>query len=79
MRGPDENGFRVIRTTDITPVEILETVFQKGGYDAGSLVLDPVTQLSVGVRYIDHATQIHYFDESLAALQARLMRSSRIL
>ena len=69
MMGPDENGYAVVRTMNIATGEFLETVFSKPGIDVDSLVLDPLTRMPVGVRYIEHLPAIHYFDKSLAALQ----------
>lgn len=68
MRGRNEKGYAVLRTMDITTGEFLETVFEREGIDAESIVLDPVTRLPVGVAYVDHEERVHYFDESLAAL-----------
>lgn len=69
MRGPDENGYMTVRTMNIDTGDFLETVFAKEGLDAGALVTDPVTRQPVGVSYVDHQPQVHYFDKALAALQ----------
>lgn len=72
MRGPDENGFMVVRTMNIDTGEFLETIFAKEGIDAGSLVVDPLTRWPVGVQYTEHLPAIEYFDEALANLQASI-------
>lgn len=69
MRGPDENGYAVIRTMNIKTGEFLETVFSKPGIDVDSLVLDPLSRMPVGVRYTEHLPAVHYFEPSLATLQ----------
>ncbi len=69
MRGPDENGFAVIRTMNIETGEFLDTVFSKPGIDVDYLVPDPLTRMPVGVGYTEHLPAIHYFDDSLAKLQ----------
>ncbi|MGI9206252.1 MAG: alpha/beta hydrolase family protein [Woeseiaceae bacterium] len=72
VRGPDERGYKVIRTMSISSGELSDIVFARDGIDVGSLVDDPLTQQPVGVTYIDDFRKIHYFDESLAALQKAL-------
>lgn len=69
MRGPDENGYMVVRTMDVTNDEFLETVLQVDGYDVDGMALDPVTRHPVGVYYTEHQQKIHYFDEVLDKLQ----------
>jgi len=69
MLGPDEHGYRIVRKSNISTGELLETVFRNERYDAESLVVDPVTRQPAGVRFIEHGPQIQYFDETLAALQ----------
>ena len=78
MRGPDENGFMVIRKMDVAKDEFLETVLQVDGYDVGGMALDPVTHYPVGVFYTEHQRKVQYFDEALDKLQRALTRSSRI-
>lgn len=69
MRGPDKNGFAVVRKLNISTGEFLESVFAIDGIDANGLALDPVTLQPAGVRYIEHQRIVQYFDDSLAALQ----------
>jgi len=67
--GRNSHGMEVVRTMDVTSGKFLETIFEREGIDAGSLVLDPLTHLPVGVSYVEHEERVHYFDDSLAALQ----------
>ena len=69
MRGPDENGFMVVRKTDVARDEFLETVLQIDGYDVGAMALDPVTHYPAGVFYTEHQRKVQYFDEALDKLQ----------
>lgn len=74
MRGPDENGYMVIKTMNVDTGEFLETVFEKPGLDAGGLVPDPLTRQPVGVTYVEHFEQTVYFDDELASLQHAIDR-----
>jgi len=69
MLGPNEDGFAIVATVDVQKDEFLETVFEADGIDADGLVFDPVSHLPAGVSYVDDRQKVHYFDESLAALQ----------
>lgn len=69
MRGPNSDGVLVIRTMNIDSGEFLETVFERDGFDAGSMIMDPVTQQPVGVSYTEHLPRDYYFDEEMAILQ----------
>ncbi|MGI9261847.1 MAG: alpha/beta hydrolase family protein [Woeseiaceae bacterium] len=69
MRGPDENGYKVIRTMNIVTNEFGETVFSVDSYDVGGMIRDPLTGQPIGVSYTTDKPQTFYFDTAFANLQ----------
>ncbi len=69
VHGQGETGRYVVRKLDLVKGQFTATVFEHDWADADDIVIDPVTRLAVGVSYIEHQERIHYFDETMQALQ----------
>jgi dipeptidyl aminopeptidase/acylaminoacyl peptidase len=68
-RGRNDDGMAVIRTVDIATGNFLETIFENGLYDVGSLLLSDVDARPIGVSFNEHLTKVSYFDDRYARLQ----------
>ncbi|VAV86836.1 hypothetical protein MNBD_ALPHA06-1946, partial [hydrothermal vent metagenome] len=79
----DETALIVNTTTDAIPFEALyemdletgewgKPLFQAEGYDLGGSILDPYTNLVVGVSWVADQDEYHWFDPELAALYKAL-------
>lgn len=67
--GPNEEGRICIRLLDLATGKFIETVFEHDDVDVDTLLLAPVTENAVGVRYTVDLPRDAYFDQDLAALQ----------
>lgn len=69
MYGSNDAGFATVETVNIETGEVVDVLFDKKGVEAGNIVVDPVSQKSIGVAYTEHLPAIEYFDEEMSALQ----------
>jgi len=69
VAGPNEEGRVCIRLLNLATGEFMDTVFEHKGVDVDTLLLAPVTEKPVGVRYTVDLPHDEYFSEELAMLQ----------
>ena len=69
VAGPNEEGRVCIRLLNLVTGEFVETVFEHESVDVDTLLLAPVTEKPVGVRYTVDLPHDEYFSTELAMLQ----------
>jgi len=68
----DDDGFNAIYNLDLATLKTGEKLFGVAGYDVGSLIADESHTRIIGVRYTDRRARTHWFDPTLAEVQAQI-------
>lgn len=68
----DDDGFNAIYNLDLATLKTGEKLFGVAGYDVGGLIPDETGTRIIGVRYTDRRARTHWFDPTLAEVQAQI-------
>lgn len=68
----DDDGFNAIYNLDLATLKTGDKLFGIAGYDVGSLIPDETGTRIIGVRYTDTRARTHWFDPTLAEVQAQI-------